>query len=63
MTEYSDNLLVGWAAIEAAELDVTMVLCNYANSVDDAQEGISVAEATDIAREDPSLVYALSPQR
>ena len=48
--------LTGYAAIEyAAECGLT--LNKYADPIEAAKRGITVAKARDIAADDPSLVY------
>lgn len=50
--------LTGYQAIEAAERDGDVRLCSYTDPTAEAREGITLDEAREIAREDPSLVYA-----
>ena len=48
--------LTGHEAIEHAEA-YGLTLSKYADPVEGAREGLTVEEATEIAREDPGLVY------
>lgn len=48
----------GNAAIDLAATDSTVILSKYADPTEGAREGISIDEAREIAREDPSLIYA-----
>ena len=47
----------GYEAIEAKKNDNRVILCKYADPIDDAREDISLEDAEDVAREDPSLIY------
>ena len=51
-------LATGHAAIELAASDDTVTLSKYADPTEGAREDISISEAKEIAREDPSLIYA-----
>lgn len=53
-----NQTLKGWAAIEAKEQNESVVLCKYADPTEDARENITVDEARQVAKEDPSLIYA-----
>jgi hypothetical protein len=44
--------------IEAKEQNDAIVLRKYNDPIEDARENITVEEARQIAREDPSLIYA-----
>jgi hypothetical protein len=48
--------LTGFEAIEFAEKE-GLPLNKAADSIDDAAEGLSIAEAEAIAAEDPDLIY------
>lgn len=48
--------LKGQAAIERAERD-GLTLCKFSDPIEGAREGLSVEEAREIARQDPSLIY------
>lgn len=48
--------LTGYDAIDYAEAN-GLTLAKYADPTEDAREGLTVAEAREIAREDPSLIY------
>lgn len=48
----------GYAAIELAESDPSIILCKYADPTEGERHGLTIAEATDIAAEDPALIYA-----
>jgi hypothetical protein len=48
--------LTGWAAIDYAR-ETGAPLCKYADPVDDARDDLTVAQAIDVATDDPSLVY------
>ena len=50
--------ITGMQAIEAAKADPCVVLCSYTDPTEEGREGLTLAEAEAIAREDPSLVYA-----
>lgn len=34
-----------------------LVICKYADPIEDAREGLTVDEACEVAAEDPSLIY------
>lgn len=46
-----------FADLLAFASDLGLTICKYADPVEDAREGLAVDEATDIMREDPSLIY------
>jgi hypothetical protein len=48
--------LTGFEAIEFAEKE-SLTLNKRADSIDDAHDGLSIAEAEAIAAEDPSLIW------
>ena len=48
--------LTGFEAIEFAEKEA-LTLNKRGDSIDDAQQGLSIAEAEAIAAEDPSLIW------
>jgi hypothetical protein len=50
--------LRGHAAIDAKELDPLVILNKYNDPVGAARENISLEEAREIAKEDPSLIWA-----
>lgn len=52
--------LTGNAAIEYAEAH-GLELSKYADPLEDAREGLTVEEAREVAREDPSLIYVVLP--
>jgi hypothetical protein len=51
-------IATGHEAIELADADASVILSKYADPTEDAREGITVDEARQIAKEDPSLIYA-----
>ena len=53
--------LTGTKAIEAAEKNMGIVLCKYADPVDDAREGLSIDDAREIVAIDPNLVWCEVP--
>jgi hypothetical protein len=53
--------LIGHEAIEAAEKSETIVLCKYADPTEGAREGLTVAEARAVTKEDPGLIWADVP--
>lgn len=50
--------LTGYEAIEAKEQNDAIVLCKYNDPTEAARENLTVEEAREIAKEDPSLIYA-----
>jgi hypothetical protein len=54
--------ITGTAAIEAAERDSDVALCSYTDPTEEGRKGLTVEQAREIAREDPSLVYADVPE-
>jgi hypothetical protein len=53
--------LTGFEAIEYAEKE-SLTLNKSGDSIDDAQEGLSIAEAEAIAVEDPELIWIDVPE-
>lgn len=53
------NKLTGYEAIEAKEQNDWIALCKYNDPTEGARENLTVAEAREIAKEDPSLIYAV----
>lgn len=51
-----DTAMTGYEAIKYAEQHGA-ILCKYADPTEDAREQISLEEAREIARVDPSLIY------
>jgi hypothetical protein len=49
--------LIGYEAIEAKKNNDSVVLNKHADPIEDARYDISVADAEEIASEDPSLIY------
>lgn len=49
--------LTGWQAIAAKEQDPTVVLCKYNDPIEPARDNITLADAREIAKEDPSLIW------
>jgi hypothetical protein len=49
--------LTGYEAIEAKKNDNRVILCKYADPIEDARENISLEDAEEISLEDPSLIY------
>jgi hypothetical protein len=49
--------LIGYDAIDFKRSNSDAVLCKYADSVEGARYDISVADAEEIASEDPSLIF------
>ena len=56
-TTRTTRRLTGYAAIDAAEVDGTLCLMSYATPIDGARSNLTLAEARQLASEDPSLVY------
>jgi len=54
--------LTGFAAIEFAEKE-GLKLSKAADSIDDAVESLTVAEAEAIATEDPELIWLVVPDK
>lgn len=52
-------LATGHEAISLAETDTTVQLNKYNDPTEDARDDISIADAREIAKEDPSLIYAV----
>jgi len=52
------NQKIGLEAIESKEEDDSVVLNKYNDPIEDARENLSVEEAREIVKEDPSLIYA-----
>jgi len=50
--------LTGYAAIEAAEADPSIIICKYNDPTEPAREGLTVEEAREVASEDDGLIYA-----
>jgi hypothetical protein len=50
--------LTGYEAIAAKEINDAVVLCKYNDPTEDARENLTVEAAREIAKEDPSLIYA-----
>jgi hypothetical protein len=50
--------LTGYEAIEAKAANESVVLCKYNDPTEDARENLTVEEAREVAKEDPSLIYA-----
>ena len=48
----------GWEAIKAKEQDAAVVLCKHNDPTEAARENLTAAEAREIAKEDPSLIYS-----
>lgn len=57
MNKYQE--LTGYEAIKAKEGDPSLRLCKYQDPVEDAREDLTLAEARDIASEDPSLIFTV----
>ncbi|MCI0562251.1 MAG: hypothetical protein MN733_27510 [Nitrososphaera sp.] len=53
----SNKRLTGWNAIRNKERDDSVVLCKYSDPVKPSKENITVKEAREIAKEDPTLIY------
>jgi hypothetical protein len=51
--------LTGFGAIEAKENNSAIVLCKYSDPIEGARENLTAEEAHQIAKEDPSLIYAM----
>lgn len=51
--------LAGYQAIEAKEKDPAIILGKHNDPTEDARENISIDEAWQIAKEDPSLIWAI----
>jgi hypothetical protein len=49
--------LIGYDAIDFKRSNSDAVLCKYADPIEDARYDISVADAEEIASEDPSLIF------
>lgn len=49
--------LTGHDAIEYAEQTEGAILCSYTDPTEEGREGITVDEAREIARQDPTLIY------
>jgi len=49
--------LIGYEAIEAKKNNDSVVLNKHADPIEDARYDISVADAEEIASEDPSLIF------
>ena len=47
----------GWEAIEAAKTNSALVLNKYSDPIEDDRSGLTVDEAVEVAREDPSLIW------
>lgn len=58
----SDQRMTGHEAIQYAQR-YGLTLNKYADPVEGPREGLSVEEARDVAREDPSLIYVDVPGR
>lgn len=50
--------LTGYEAIEAKEENSNIVLNKYSDPTEDARGNLTIEEARDIAKNDPSLIYA-----
>ena len=53
-----NTIKTGYEAIEAKENNSSVILCKYADPIEDARENLTADEAREIAKEDPSLIYA-----
>lgn len=49
--------LTGWDAIEAKEMDGSLILHNYNTPIDPAADDITEERAREIAAEDPTLIW------
>lgn len=54
----TNKIATGHEAIELATKDSSVTLNKYADPTEDARENISIEDAREIAKEDPSLIYA-----
>lgn len=52
------KIAIGHEAIELATKDRSIRLNKYADPTEDARENISIEDAREVAKEDPSLIYA-----
>ena len=50
--------IYGQDAIDLAREDDSIVLCKFADPIEGAIDDISIEDAEDVARDDPSLIYA-----
>ena len=53
--------VTGLTALACKRLDSSIVLCKRTDPIEDAREGLTLAEAEAVAREDASLVHAEVP--
>lgn len=60
MATTTTTTLTGYTAIGYAEIH-GLTLSKYADPIEEAREGLTVAEAMGIAAEDPGLVYLEAP--
>lgn len=62
MTSVTKSNIVarGHEAIDLAESGAAVILCKFADPFEDARTGLAVHEATEVAREDASLIYAVA---
>lgn len=48
----------GHEAIEMARTGAPVILCKYEDPLEPARVGLTIDEAQEVAREDPSLIYS-----
>lgn len=54
----NETVLYGYKAIEYADAH-GLALSKYADPIEDAREDLTAAEARQVAREDPNLIYVV----
>lgn len=62
MPVFMNTIITGTAAIAYAEQHGGLTLNKYSDPIEDARIGLSVDEAEDIARIDPSLIWIESAE-